>query len=238
MFTPPIREALLNKQLHIVFIYGAFTLWGIPFQETLTRDLGVYAHHISSTLSSKDSVCPVPFSLAANKGIINLFSFPAGTKMFQFPAFASLSRFQLFSDSEISGSMLACSSPELFAACHVLNHSPNQAIHLTECKIYFPFFLSHIYYYVFFLLAHSLIISFKILSRVCSPRPTCFIDYYSLHDKLSFGNSPSWYFSSSLNFKFYFEYDFVILLFCFVLITKILGLLLLRRVFSQRPISD
>ena len=70
-----------------------------------------------------------------------LFSFPAGTKMFQFPAFASLSRFQLFSDSEISGSMLACSSPELIAACHVLNHSPNQAIHLTECKIYFPFFL-------------------------------------------------------------------------------------------------
>ena len=35
----------------------------------------------------------MPFSLAATKSIINLFSFPAGTKMFQFPAYISLSRF-------------------------------------------------------------------------------------------------------------------------------------------------
>jgi hypothetical protein len=40
----------------------------------------------------KDSVCLVPFSLAANKGITSLFSFPAGTKMFQFPEFAFLLR--------------------------------------------------------------------------------------------------------------------------------------------------
>ena len=33
----------------------------------------------------------MPFSLAAIKGITNLLSFPAGTKMFQFPAYIILS---------------------------------------------------------------------------------------------------------------------------------------------------
>jgi hypothetical protein len=43
--------------------------------------------HLHS-LSWADSVCLVPFSLAANRGITILFSFPTGTKMFQFPEFA------------------------------------------------------------------------------------------------------------------------------------------------------
>ena len=34
-------------------------------------------------------VWATPRSLATTGGIINLFSFPAGTKMFQFPALAS-----------------------------------------------------------------------------------------------------------------------------------------------------
>ena len=54
-------------------------------------DLATYLHHISAFLSERDSVCSVPFSLAANKGIIFLFSFPAGTKMFQFPAYITIS---------------------------------------------------------------------------------------------------------------------------------------------------
>ena len=55
-----------------------------------------------------------------------LLSLPAGTKMFQFPAFAS----RIFLDdgiapaglphSDICGSMRICRSPQLFAACHVL----------------------------------------------------------------------------------------------------------------------
>ena len=56
-----------------------------------------------------------------------LFSLPAGTKMFQFPAFASdfcqivsLQDTGL-SHSEISGSRVICTSPELFAAYHVLH---------------------------------------------------------------------------------------------------------------------
>jgi hypothetical protein len=56
-------------------------------------DLATYLHHISSFFSKADSVCPGPFSLAANKGIIFLFSFPAGTKMFQFPAYITISSF-------------------------------------------------------------------------------------------------------------------------------------------------
>ena len=53
-----------------------------------------------------------------------LFSFPAGTKMFQFPAYFSLS-----GHSEILGSKFACNSPKLIAACHVLHRLSNRAIH-------------------------------------------------------------------------------------------------------------
>ena len=54
-----------------------------------------------------------------------LFSLPAGTKMFQFPAFASAMLMTVLqtaglSHSEISGSKVICTSPELFAAYHVL----------------------------------------------------------------------------------------------------------------------
>ena len=57
-----------------------------------------------------------------------LISVPAGNEIFQFPAFASQPyRFKLgyslrsgFPHSDISGSMLVASSPELFAGCHVL----------------------------------------------------------------------------------------------------------------------
>ena len=54
-----------------------------------------------------------------------MFSFPAGTKMFQFPAFAH--HYDVVDikstglpHSEISGSRVICTSPELVAACHVL----------------------------------------------------------------------------------------------------------------------
>ena len=58
-----------------------------------------------------------------------LFSLPAGTKMFQFPAFASvITRIRMsglqpdgFSHSDICGSGVICTSPQLFAAYHVLH---------------------------------------------------------------------------------------------------------------------
>ena len=76
-----------------------------------------------------------------------LMSFPAPTYMFQFRAFPShdyfihhvIHRYCLcgFPHSDISGSTLICSSPKLFAACHVLHrllmprHSPCALISLT-----------------------------------------------------------------------------------------------------------
>ena len=72
-------------------------------------------------------VWALPRSLATTGGIIRLFSLPAGTKMFQFPAFASsLKRITILqtaglSHSEIHGSMAICASPWLIAACHVLH---------------------------------------------------------------------------------------------------------------------
>ena len=57
-----------------------------------------------------------------------LFSLPGGTKMFQFPPFASLSYIVIItlqviglSHSEISGSKIICIYPELIAAYHVLH---------------------------------------------------------------------------------------------------------------------
>ena len=55
-----------------------------------------------------------------------LLSLPAGTKMFQFPAFASGKSPDVgiaphgLPHSDICGSMRICRSPQLFAACHVL----------------------------------------------------------------------------------------------------------------------
>ena len=69
-----------------------------------------------------------------------LLSFPPGTKMFQFPGFPSVTygfsnglhniTCAEFPHSDICGSKDICSSPQLFAACHVLlrrhvpRHSP------------------------------------------------------------------------------------------------------------------
>ena len=56
-----------------------------------------------------------------------LFSFPTGTKMFQFPAFASIKRWIIslqdigLSHSEIRGSKVICTYPQLIAAYHVLH---------------------------------------------------------------------------------------------------------------------
>ena len=78
------------------------------------------------------TVWALPRSLATTGGIIHLFSLPGGTKMFQFPPFASLINSDNclvaagLSHSEISGSKVICTYPELIAAYHVLHrlHEP------------------------------------------------------------------------------------------------------------------
>ena len=74
------------------------------------------------------AVWALPRSLATTGGIIQLFSLPAGTKMFQFPAFASAQTVQMtglqpdgLSHSEIPGSKVICTYPGLIAAYHVLH---------------------------------------------------------------------------------------------------------------------
>ena len=72
-------------------------------------------------------VWAVPRSLATTGGIIHLFSLPAGTKMFQFPAFAlcycivTVLQTAGLSHSEIFGSRVICTYPKLIAAYHVLH---------------------------------------------------------------------------------------------------------------------
>ena len=71
-------------------------------------------------------VWALPRSLATTGGIISLFSLPAGTKMFQFPAFAltywlvTVLQTAGLSHSEILGSKVICTYPRLIAAYHVL----------------------------------------------------------------------------------------------------------------------
>ena len=74
----------------------------------------------ANTLSSAHSVCLVWFSVALTNQI-SLISFPAGTKMFQFPAFLILSDSKRKSHSEIPGSIVAYTSPGLNAVSHVLH---------------------------------------------------------------------------------------------------------------------
>ena len=76
-----------------------------------------------------------------------LFSLPAGTKMFQFPAFASSLRMITglqpaeLPHSEIAGSKVVCTYPTLFAAYHVLlrlpepRHPPFALFFLFLCEI-------------------------------------------------------------------------------------------------------
>jgi hypothetical protein len=96
------------------FVYRAITFYGRPFQSRSTRTPQAFG------------LVPVRSSLLRESRLI---SFPAGTEIFQFPAFASVPYifrhgYRLrggFPHSDISGSMSVANSPELFAGCHVLH---------------------------------------------------------------------------------------------------------------------
>ena len=92
------------------------------------------------------TVWAVPRSLATTGGIIHLFSLPAGTKMFQFPALALQREVEVtvlqtarLSHSEIPGSKVICTYPRLIAAYHVLHR-------LCEPR-HPPYALSYFLYY-------------------------------------------------------------------------------------------
>ena len=72
-------------------------------------------------------LCPLPSTVLRASLLI---SFPAGTKMLQFPAFPLLR-----SNSGIPGSKAACASPGLIAACHALLQLSSRVIHYTAYAI-------------------------------------------------------------------------------------------------------
>ena len=128
--------ALLRYRLRvqIVFAYAAVTLYGPAFQRGSTNDwIG------NSTVAGPTT--PVTPEGKTGLGYVRfrspllsesrLLSFPPGTEMVHFPGFArtclciqqAVLRFYPsgFPHSEIPGSMPACGSPRLIAACHVLH---------------------------------------------------------------------------------------------------------------------
>ncbi len=111
---------------NIHFVYGTVILYGRSFQNVPLTNA---SRHRGPTTPYRPE--PEWFGLFPVRspllGESLLFSLPTGTKMFQFPAFASsipriicLQHIGL-SHSEISGSRVICTYPELIAAYHVLH---------------------------------------------------------------------------------------------------------------------
>ena len=71
------------------FGYATVMLYGRTFQTVLLTKLLATLWSYNPVRAVTRAVWAIPRSLATTGGIINLFSLPAGTKMFQFPAFAS-----------------------------------------------------------------------------------------------------------------------------------------------------
>ena len=109
-----------------------------PAMAPLSRGFPSHARYNVAVLQPRRCVATTPVwalprSLATTGGIIKLFSLPRGTKMFQFPQFASPKLAVIpaycaggLSHSEIRGSRVICTLPRLIAAYHVLRrlHEP------------------------------------------------------------------------------------------------------------------
>ena len=91
-----------------------------PSKDLLSRRFSSRFKYYAAVLQPRTGIATgavwaLPRSLATTGGIISLFSLPAGTKMFQFPAFASLNILVIItlqviglSQSEIRGSRVIC----------------------------------------------------------------------------------------------------------------------------------
>ena len=70
------------------FVYWSITIFGAIFQTLPLTILLATLQSYNPNDAGTSVVWALPRSLATTWGIINLFSLPTGTKMFQFPAFA------------------------------------------------------------------------------------------------------------------------------------------------------
>ena len=126
-------------------VYRTFTVYGGTFQTlplgTLLPDRGPTTPHVPR--HARFGLFPVRSPLL---GESLLFSLPAGTKMFQFPALASSTWSRMYvlhtyrlSHSEIPGSRVICTYPGLIAAYHVLHrlreprHPPCALFYFRQC---------------------------------------------------------------------------------------------------------
>ncbi len=108
------------------FAYGALTLSGPAFQPvplSFPQPLDGPITPAHAFRHRRFGLFPVRSPLLGESLLLSL---PAGTKMFQFPAFAPPQRGGTgiasggLPHSDICGSRCICHSPQLFAACHVL----------------------------------------------------------------------------------------------------------------------
>ena len=113
------------------FAYGAFTPSGLLSQNSSARSDGSILR--SEPRGARAPVCPLPFSLAATRGIDVSFSsspyLDVSVQAVPLRALCVHARMHGFfpcglPHSEIRGSSPMCGSPRLFAAYHVLRRLP------------------------------------------------------------------------------------------------------------------
>jgi hypothetical protein len=133
----------------LTFAYRGFTSYAGAFQLSSASDPSNSRGPTTPLTSQWFGLFPLRSPLLRKSIFLSL---PPGTKMFQFPGFASITyvfsygyrnvALGGFPHSDITGSSLACSSPMLFAAYHVLRrllvprHPPYALLSLT----FFAFF--------------------------------------------------------------------------------------------------
>eukprot|EP00825_Cyclidium_porcatum_P039204 TRINITY_DN4698_c0_g1_i5.p2 TRINITY_DN4698_c0_g1~~TRINITY_DN4698_c0_g1_i5.p2 ORF type:complete len:124 (+),score=18.71 TRINITY_DN4698_c0_g1_i5:142-513(+) len=79
-----------TKKVYIGFMYATIMLYGDTFQSLPFSNISPMLWSYNPNYAVTQLVWANPRSLATTYGIIQLFSSPTGTKMFQFPAFASI----------------------------------------------------------------------------------------------------------------------------------------------------
>ena len=139
-----VRRYSGSSPCFAVFGYGTFTLCGQPSQVVLLTVFAIM--RVQTPAKLLQLVWPPPRSLATTSGIsVDVFSWPYLDVSVQAVPHVHLwiqcTLTQVccagFPHSEISGSMLICSSPKLIAACHVFHrllmprHSPCTLYSLT-----------------------------------------------------------------------------------------------------------
>ena len=118
--TSSIRISRVPTYFSVTYIYLTFQIRGYhPLR------LAFPNHSLKFYILTMTRLFPFRSPLLRESRLI---SFPTGTEMFQFPAFASLDlciqsrilhKCSGFPHSDIPGSMLVANSPGLFAGCHV-----------------------------------------------------------------------------------------------------------------------